>query len=118
MNSKIVVALMLALAAVPLASADSGSYVAPMGATGFCNPLGDGNDVGVVCELACEGTCVVTVSDAVLNDAAVFVVCDWNGVADEPCSDPAQGSLIWTSSTGVIDIFIVVGTAGSATTTY
>jgi hypothetical protein len=102
--------------AAPGATADSGSYLVGALVTGYCDPVGTGDDVGLVCELECGAACDVLVVDDVLGADVLYQVCDWDGEADVNCSDLVSGTYTHTSTTGVIDIFIL-GVKGTATAT-
>lgn len=112
---KNILIVLAALSLAPTAFADSGSYMGAGVATGFCDPVGTGSDLGIVCELACPGSCIVTMTDDLLGEGGAFEICDWNGAEDVNCSDILFGQTAWTSTTGVIDIFIVAGTTGIVT---
>lgn len=101
---------------------DSRNYVGTSaGVGGFCTTEFLGADTGVACNMACNVACTVTVADDVLGAGAYYFVCDWNGVSDVNCNGdttaPVTGPTAWTSTTGIVDIFIVAGTSGVVTTT-
>lgn len=115
MNRLITTGLLALCLAMPLALADEGAYVGA-GVVAACTDDESG-DIGAACDLACEGTCVVTVADDVLAEGAVFSVCDWDGEVHSGCSEPVTGAYTHTSATGLVDVFVLVGTTGTVTTT-
>lgn len=109
---QIALPLVLLSLLAPIALAESRGYVGGGGNTTIlCTSGLAGADLAGGCDLACPGTCRVQVVDDLLAPQE-FMVCDWDGAEDVNC-ETGIGEVVHTSTTGVIDVFVSVGTTGT-----
>ena len=114
MKLRYLVALgLVAAALIPLSNASTQqAYVGGAGgAAALCTAPGIAGGCGFECGPLCE----VSVVDSTLGPAS-FRVCDWDGTHSTNCTD-GRGSTEHVSHTGVVDVFVVLGTRGTVTVT-
>lgn len=109
---QILLPLVLVTLLAPVALADARGYVGGAGgSTVLCSSSLTTVDVAGGCDLACPTSCRVRVVDDLLEPQP-FQVCDWNGEDDVNC-ETATGEIVHASTTGIIDVFVSVGTTGT-----